>query len=416
MTRYFRRGHYRTNANGTVSWVKGHTAFRSEWANESNSTTRNSPPYTSTSKHPNNNYNNIEKSCSEPPSINLWSNRKLTHNARCPVCKEAVYFYRNENGSAVFFDEIGPPWTKHPCTSGDIPPLFIDNEKYEPTTQSKWEQLGWKALRSTSVFTTRSGMHGVAGYSKGSLFRFVFTEVSAEPHHIKGNKKSIWHYRITDEIKSIYSIGVFTQSEQFYEFAAKPLEHANVNISHESTDNSKLNSIPQKQFHINQIATFKQNQFLSKPNATCKLCNRQVFVYQSLNLKSLLAFDEEGPPWSRHDCRANSATINSNGTNQLPPLWKQLGWRRFLFRGLSNKVPPYYSIVGFSGGQRIVLSLPGITEYLMEKLASSTVAYFHYRKNTEDRVKIGVYIPEEKFIELDAFICESNPHKKIEQK
>lgn len=36
-------------------------------------------------------------------------------NARCPVCGAAVYFYKNEVGSRVYFDEIGPPWPKHPC-------------------------------------------------------------------------------------------------------------------------------------------------------------------------------------------------------------------------------------------------------------------------------------------------------------
>ncbi len=40
-------------------------------------------------------------------------------NARCPVCNDAVFFYANEHGSRVFFDELGPPWTKHRCT--DIP-------------------------------------------------------------------------------------------------------------------------------------------------------------------------------------------------------------------------------------------------------------------------------------------------------
>lgn len=30
-----------------------------------------------------------------------------------------MYFYKNEAGSRVYFDEIGPPWPKHPCI--DIP-------------------------------------------------------------------------------------------------------------------------------------------------------------------------------------------------------------------------------------------------------------------------------------------------------
>jgi len=37
-------------------------------------------------------------------------------NATCPVCGEQVFYYQNENGSRVLFDELGPPWPKHPCT------------------------------------------------------------------------------------------------------------------------------------------------------------------------------------------------------------------------------------------------------------------------------------------------------------
>jgi hypothetical protein len=37
-------------------------------------------------------------------------------NATCPVCGDGVYFYANQFGSRVYFDELGPPWPKHPCT------------------------------------------------------------------------------------------------------------------------------------------------------------------------------------------------------------------------------------------------------------------------------------------------------------
>jgi len=37
-------------------------------------------------------------------------------NARCPVCHANVFFYAAANGGRVYFDELGPPWPKHPCT------------------------------------------------------------------------------------------------------------------------------------------------------------------------------------------------------------------------------------------------------------------------------------------------------------
>ena len=41
-------------------------------------------------------------------------------NARCPVCGANVYFYQSPYGGRVFFDELGPPWPKHPCTDNPV--------------------------------------------------------------------------------------------------------------------------------------------------------------------------------------------------------------------------------------------------------------------------------------------------------
>lgn len=37
-------------------------------------------------------------------------------NANCPVCGAHVFFYQSPAGGRVFFDDLGPPWPKHPCT------------------------------------------------------------------------------------------------------------------------------------------------------------------------------------------------------------------------------------------------------------------------------------------------------------
>ncbi|MCD6050475.1 MAG: hypothetical protein K0Q55_1878 [Verrucomicrobia bacterium] len=41
-------------------------------------------------------------------------------NAQCPVCGASVYFYQSPYGGRVFFDELGPPWPKHPCTDNPV--------------------------------------------------------------------------------------------------------------------------------------------------------------------------------------------------------------------------------------------------------------------------------------------------------
>jgi hypothetical protein len=51
-------------------------------------------------------------------------------NAKCPECGESVFYYQNEYGSRVFFDELGWPWPKHPCTDKS------NWARFSPTTRS----------------------------------------------------------------------------------------------------------------------------------------------------------------------------------------------------------------------------------------------------------------------------------------
>jgi len=41
-------------------------------------------------------------------------------NAKCPVCGAPVFFYRSPYNGRVYFDELGYPWTKHPCTDASV--------------------------------------------------------------------------------------------------------------------------------------------------------------------------------------------------------------------------------------------------------------------------------------------------------
>lgn len=48
----------------------------------------------------------------------LWQRKEsyINPNAKCPRCRASVYFYHSPFGGKVFFDAMGPPWPKHPCT------------------------------------------------------------------------------------------------------------------------------------------------------------------------------------------------------------------------------------------------------------------------------------------------------------
>lgn len=64
-----------------------------------------------------------------------------TPNSTCPVCCEPVFYYRNDWGSSVFFDHLGPPWPKHPCTDSSRPIPFANSKllpKNNPAIDDGW--------------------------------------------------------------------------------------------------------------------------------------------------------------------------------------------------------------------------------------------------------------------------------------
>lgn len=69
----------------------------------------------------------------------------INPNASCPVCGARVFFYSSPDGGRVFFDELGPPWPKHPCTDNSSRPnpirrgsrVTMDARKFQ------WQKEGW---------------------------------------------------------------------------------------------------------------------------------------------------------------------------------------------------------------------------------------------------------------------------------
>jgi hypothetical protein len=65
----------------------------------------------------------------------VYTDSYVNPNARCPVCGAQVFFYQSPYGGRVYFDELGRPWPKHPCT---------DNSQYSrPLTSSDSRSLDY---------------------------------------------------------------------------------------------------------------------------------------------------------------------------------------------------------------------------------------------------------------------------------
>lgn len=101
MTRFRRSAHWRRNPSGSLTWVSDHSVVRSDWDREP-SASRESIPLQAT-----------------PLSLGDLHLNGITRPSSCPVCGDPVFFFLADNGGRVFFDELGPPWPKHPCTVHD---------------------------------------------------------------------------------------------------------------------------------------------------------------------------------------------------------------------------------------------------------------------------------------------------------
>jgi hypothetical protein len=69
-----------------------------------------------------------------------WAACFINPNASCPVCGERVFYYQNEYGSKVYFDDIPWPWPKHGCTDNLARASFVPHWK-SPTVRPSAEVI-----------------------------------------------------------------------------------------------------------------------------------------------------------------------------------------------------------------------------------------------------------------------------------
>ncbi|HEX3719666.1 MAG TPA: hypothetical protein VH595_17075 [Verrucomicrobiae bacterium] len=105
----------------------------------------------------------------------------INPNARCPVCGASVYFYQSPYGGRVFFDELGPPWPKHPCTDNPIVRHHFSSADgrariLATVARSDSETILCEttALDSQSTGALR---HPVAAWTKAGWMPFVVTKI-----------------------------------------------------------------------------------------------------------------------------------------------------------------------------------------------------------------------------------------------
>jgi hypothetical protein len=136
--------------------------------------------------------------------------RFVNPNANCPICNEPVFYYQNEFGSRVFFDELGPPWPKHPCTDSKRSLLHAKEFTFvEPQARSvgdisqiqhwleggsfKLDQLStlahgrkaWTKAKIVKRFRNKGKFYLVLKLLKAGISKKLFIKCSSLPKRIK---------------------------------------------------------------------------------------------------------------------------------------------------------------------------------------------------------------------------------------
>jgi hypothetical protein len=143
-------------------------------------------------------------------------------NAKCPVCNTQVFFYKSHEGGSVFFDELGPPWPKHPCTDPDITPQRYSAEALEKKKSGWWPLLREVGPLSTIELPKREGT--------------LVVDIQGREIFIKGSPKTLkkavplWIRAVPGQ-PHVYEISTIkTKNDHFIEvtfraFSIKALDH-----------------------------------------------------------------------------------------------------------------------------------------------------------------------------------------------
>lgn len=145
-----------------------------------------------------------------------------THpNATCPVCGVAVFFYQSEHGGRVFFDELGPPWPKHPCTDGGRAATGKPRDGGRPFN---WEVAGWGPIDDISATVQENRILEVSGSWMGRPVRLeldirnldemydVVAHVENFPFHVRETKNgqfdvALLSADLTPKVTFAYEVG-----------------------------------------------------------------------------------------------------------------------------------------------------------------------------------------------------------------
>lgn len=133
-----------------------------------------------------------------------WSS-KDSHtipNARCPQCRNQVFFYRSPEGGTVFFDSLGPPWPKHPCTDKTLNVKLPNKPEIKQKSTRKKKLKRWWPYPCGKV-ESLPNKEGVCLYGEDGKRLFIKTRPENIPPHTP-----IW-IRQLEGVVGFYDVATF---------------------------------------------------------------------------------------------------------------------------------------------------------------------------------------------------------------
>jgi hypothetical protein len=136
----------------------------------------------------------------------------INPNAYCPVCRESVVFYQSPYGGRVYFDKVGWPWPKHPCTdrSARTTTSKLSPQHLPPEFDYQNTDPDWRAFKCTEVEENNGGFTRLFGHIQGMDQTLALTIISTNqwlgvhPMQIK----------VIDMSSGKYKIGTFSLNEK----------------------------------------------------------------------------------------------------------------------------------------------------------------------------------------------------------
>jgi len=238
------------------------------------------------------------------PSILFKTYRELllgftNPNAKCPECGDPVFFYSSPHGGRIFFDELGPPWPKHPCTDRGRPITLTSINSNEPGLISEFVNSGWSPFLCQDIHSVRGEnsvfeLTGLLQNSKQTFFTRKNSLSEGAPFVVRSEEDgSVWMSTIITSKGEI-------KAETFRVFKFE----SDVRSLMSSKSPSQLKSIrsQQRQRHKttiikNQIQSQKTEN--TKPLEKCQECGEHVrnlarHVERAHNNRQLLKCNECG--------------------------------------------------------------------------------------------------------------------------